>query len=349
MLKNIATLVAFFIFFVLQACCVFAYSIDGEEEALRGSGPIAVKNQMPLYLFYLQMSPDKASVVEKSKFVIDADYLISNVTVSAFTPATSLYQVDIDLEVSRITLDLRYGLCNNLEVGLEIPYISLSSGYTDNFVEGIEDGIGARTPRSRERQGSYEFDYTLIYNNKKLIEKKHSTDGIGDISLGAKYQILKEDKGFLPNLSLRSAVKFPTADEDEFLGSGKFDYGAGFLLDKGFFDRLYFYLGANIIFIDKPGFLSDLGIKKDYYSGMVAMEYFFTERFSVVAQVSGNSTPYPSTGTNVLENDAYEFGLGVNYTWKEKQEVSCYFAIIENINSASSPDVSFETGLNWNF
>ncbi|MBU1888007.1 MAG: DUF3187 family protein, partial [Candidatus Omnitrophica bacterium] len=285
----------------------------------------------------------------KDKLAVDADYLVSNITVSAFTPASSLYQVDIDLEVSRITIDLRYGLCENLEIGLEIPYISLSSGYLDETVEGFEDGIGARTPRSRERQGSYEFDYTLTYNNKKLIEKKHSTDGLGDVSLNAKYQFLKEGDRFLPNLSLRSAVKFPTADKDELLGSGEFDYGIGLLLDKGFFERLYFYLGANIIFIDKPGFLSDLGIKKEYYSGAAAIEYFFTGRLSIVTQVSGNSTPYPFSDTNPLDNDAYDFGLGVNYTWKERQEVSCYFAVIENIKAASSPDVSLETGLSWNF
>lgn len=347
--RKITTIAISLIFFILSAGFVYAYNIEKEEPALNGTGPISVRNQMPLYLFYLQMAPEKASVTQKSKLTMDADYLVSNVTASAFTPATSLYDVQIDCEVSRITLDFRYGIYDNLEIGLEVPYISLSSGYLDNFVEGIEDGIEARTPRSRERQGSYEFDYTLTYNSKKLIDMKHSTEGLGDIVLGAKYQILKEDGLFLPNLALRSAIKFPTADKDDLLGSGEFDYGLGFLLDKGIFDRFHMYMGANVIFIDKPSFLSELGIDKEYFSGMLAMEYFFTDRLSMVAQVSGNSTPYPYTGTNVLDNDAYELGLGVNYTWKEKENISCYFAIIENIVSASSPDVSFETGLNWGF
>ena len=349
MKRKTATIAIFCMFLISTPCFVHAYSIEKQDAETRGSGPISVRNQMPLYLIYLQMAPEKASVAQKSKLVISGDYLVSNITASAFTPATSLYDVQIDCEVSRIAIDLRYGLYENFEIGMEIPFIGLSSGYLDNFVEGIEDGIGATTPRSRERQGSYEFNYVLTYNNKKLIELKHSTEGLGDIVLGAKYQLLKDDGGFMPNLSLRSAVKFPTADKDDLLGSGEFDYGLGILLDKGFFDRLYLYMGANMIFIEKPGFLSEMDIDGEYFSGMLATEYFFTERFSAVAQISGNSTPYTYTGTNVMDNDAYELGLGVNYTWKEKENVSFYFAVVENLESGSSPDVSFETGLNWGF
>ena len=105
------------------------------------TGPIPIRNQMPLYLFYLQMEPDKANVTEQDKLDINADYTVSNVTVSCFTPATSLYNINIDAEVSRITLDLRYGLFEKLEAGLEVPYLSLSAGYLDGFVEEFEKTV----------------------------------------------------------------------------------------------------------------------------------------------------------------------------------------------------------------
>jgi len=326
----------------------FAASLS-EEEISERMGPIDIRNQMPLYLFYLQMVPDKAEPVERNKFIINADYTVSNITVSAFTPASSLYDVQIDLEVSRVTLDFRYGLYDNLEIGLEVPYISLSSGYLDNLIEGVEDGIGARTPRSRERQGSYEFDYTLRYNYNYLIEKKRSTHGLGDVVLNAKYHLLKEKGWFSPNISLRSAIKFPTAEKDDLLGSGKWDYGVGLLIDKGFFDRFFIYTGANVVMIEKPDFLSILGIKDYIYSGMLAMEFLFTKRFSFVLQASGNSTPYPYSNTNPLDNDAYELVVGFNYRWKEKTDAVWNFSIAENISAASSPDVSLHTGLNWKF
>jgi hypothetical protein len=303
-------------------------------------GPIAIRNQMPLYLFYLQMAPDKAEITEKDKLSINAAYTVSNITASAFTPGTSLYDIQIDAEVSRVTLDFRYGFGDKFEAGLEIPYISLSRGYLDNLIEGIEDGIGARTPRSREKQGSYNFNYSLRYNSRYLINETHSKEGLGDIVFNLKYQLL-EDENFLPNLSVRSAVKLPTAEE-ELLGSKKADYGIGLLIDKYFMDKLFIYAGFNAVFIEKPDLLDQLDLKKHILSGMMAAEYFLNPKFSLILQLSGNTSPYPTTGTNVLDNNAYELGMGFNYGM-------FHFAFIENIKSASSPDAGFHMGLKWEF
>lgn len=316
----------------------------------RGSGPVPIRNQMPLYLFYLQMEPDRASVTERGKLNIDAGYTVSNITVSSFTPATSLYNINIDAEVSRMTLDLRYGLSEQLEAGLEVPYLSLSRGYLDNFVESFEDGIGARTPRSRERQGSYNYNYSFIYNNQGLIDKKHSSEGMGDIVLKVKYQVLKENEySYMPDISLRSAVKFPTGRKKDLIGSGEFDYGLGITADKSFFNRIRVYSGLNVIFIQKPSFFDAIGLKKEMFSGMTGLEYFFTNRFSVITQVTGNSSPYPSSETNVLDNSGLEICFGANYRFKEKENMSWRFAFTENMLSASSPDVSFDTGFNAEF
>jgi hypothetical protein len=314
------------------------------SSALQG-GPIQIRNQMPLYLFYLQMEPDKASVTEQNKFIINADYTISNVTVSCFTPVSSLYIINIDAEVSRITLDFKYGLCENAEVGLEIPYLSLSRGYLDGFVEEFENSVGATTPRSRTRQGSYNYNYSFVYNNQNLIAKKHSSEGLGDVVLKAKYQVIEEDMhDFLPNVSFRAAVKLPTGEKKSLLGSGELDYGFGILLDKTFFEKITVYAGCNFVIIEKPSFFSVLNLKRNMVSGLLGAEYRLSQRFSMVAQATGNSTPYPSSGTNALDECGIDMGLGFNYTWKEKQNVSWHFAFTENLNSAASPDVSFNTG-----
>jgi len=309
------------------------------------TNPIPVRNNMPLYLFFLQMEPDSATVVEPNNLDIDAYYTVSNITVSGFTPATSLYDIQIDAEVSRFTLDMRYGISENLEAGLEIPYLSLSRGYLDSFVEEFEKDIGARTPRSRIRQGSNNFKYTFIYNNEYLIRRTNASDGLGDIVLKAKYQALREDGSmFLPNVSFRGAVKLPAGDKKDLLGSGETDYGLGLALDKTFFEKLKVFGGVNISFIKKPSFYSPINFKKEILSGFAGAEYLFTDRFSMVIQVSGNSTPYPATGTNAMDNAAYDIGIGMNYTWKEKSNVSWNFALVENLVSQSSPDVSFNAG-----
>ena len=314
-------------------------------DAFAKAGPIPIRNQMPLYLFFLQMEPDKADVVELRKLDINAYYTVSNITVSCFTPVSSLYNINIDAEVSRITLDLRYGICENAEVGIEVPYLSLSRGYMDQFVEDFEDTIGATTPRSRLRQGSNNFNYSFIYNNKNLIKRNNASDGLGDIVLKAKYQALEEDRyGLLPNVSFRAALKLPTGEKRSLLGSGEIDYGFGLLLDKAFSDKIIGYAGCNLAIIEKPDFFSELNLKRNIVSGILGVEYLLTQRFSLLAQVTGNTTPYPSSGTNALDESAIDAGLGISYIWKEKRNVSWNFAFTENFNSASSPDVTFNTG-----
>ena len=315
------------------------------NNAFAKTNPIPVRNQMPLYLFFLQMEPDRATVVEPNKLDIDAYYTVSNITVSGFTPQTSMYDIQIDAEVSRFTLDMRYGLSENIEAGLEVPYLSLSAGYLDSFVADFEDAIGARTPRSRIRQGSNNFKYTFIYNNQYLIQRTNASDGLGDIVLKAKYQVAEESESrFWPNISLRGAVKLPTGDKHDLLGSGEIDYGLGLALDKTFFEKLIIFTGANATFIKKPSFFSQLNFSKEIVSGVVGAECLLTDRFSMVLQVSGNSTPYPTTGTNAMDNAGYDIGIGMNYIWKEKRNVSWNFALVENLVSQSSPDVSFNTG-----
>ena len=184
-----------------------------------------------------------------------------------------------------------------------------------------------------------------MMDGQDLIKRTNASDGLGDVVLKAKYQILEEDNyGFLPNVSIRTAVKFPTGDKKSLLGSGELDYGFGLLLDKTFSEKITVYAGCNFIIIEKPDFFSVLNIKRNMVSGIIGVEYLLKQRLSLVAQLTGNSTPYPSSGTNALDESAFDVGLGLNYIWKEKQNVSWHFAFTENINSASSPDVSFNTG-----
>lgn len=331
-------------------CFLLFYATDtfaqtGAASQWHGAGPIPMRNQMPLYLFYLQMEPDKASVTEQGKLNINAGYAVSNITVSSFTPGTSLYNINIDTEVSRRTLDLKYGVYESTEVGLEVPYLSLSSGYLDEFIEGFEDTIGATTPHSRVSQGPYNFNYSFIYNNQDLIKRTNASDGLGDIVLKAKYQILEEDRhSFWPNMSFRAAGKLPTGEKRSLLGSGEFDYGFGILLDKTFSERIKVYTGCNFVVIEKPSFFSVLNLKKNIVSGIIGAECLLAQRFSLVAQATGSTIPYPSTGTDALDGYPIDVGLGLNYVWKEKPNVSWYFSFIENINSKASPDVSFITG-----
>lgn len=330
---------------ILLGCFFIAPSLGFSYDRVHPRGPMSIKNQMPMYLFWYAFPQEKARVADYRKFDIALDYTVSNVIVDKVTTPSEEYVVRMDMEVNRLNLNLKFGLLEKLEVACEIPYLITSKGYLDSFVEGFERAIGATAVGARKRAEDYKYDYYVSHNNNILIRRQEPASGLGDTAVSAKYMIVDEDVA-VPRISVRGAVKFPTASETEYLGSGKYDYGAGVLLDKSF-SRLFTYINLNTVIINKPNFLNELDMKNFIMSGMLALEYCFTNRFSAIAQGTWNSTPYPTTGTDPLDNQAGEVALGLNYQFTVNS--NWHLAVVENVFADSTPDVTFQLGGNIKF
>jgi hypothetical protein len=308
-----------------------------------------VKNQMPLYVFYLNMLPDTSHCIRQGKFSTDLHYQVSNTVLDKVTTGTDEYIIQIDNEVYRVSNWLKYGITDNLEASIEISYIGLSKGYLDGFIENCEETLGLTTPGARENSAHNSYKYEIRYKGEYLVRKNSPASGIGDTSIYLKYNFLQEEpaKWYLPGMSIRCALKFPTADKDDLLGSGEYDFGSGLLLDKHLTEKLALFGNTNIIFIKKPSFFKKWSMENYIFSWMAALEYRFTEKFSATVQHIGNTTPYPSSGTDPLDNLACDVGLGLNYRFNKKLTgtISCF----ENTNTDSSPDLSFQTGIKYDF
>jgi len=328
------------LFFLLFVYVIFVPSSAFAYERLNPAGPMPIKNQMPMYLFWYFFPQEKAGVTEQKKFAAVFDYTVSNIIVDKVTTPTEEFIVKMDMEVNRYNLNLKYGPLENLEFGLEIPYLVMSKGYLDGFIEGFEKSVGAKSVGARNNAEKRQFTYDIRHNDTRLIYLTSPASGLGDIAFTAKYMLL-DDMEYLPRASVRGGVKFPTASKNKYLGSGKFDAGVGILLDKSF-SRLFTYFNFNTVFINKPDFLDEL--KMDHYiiSGMLGLEYCFTEKFSSIIQGTFHSTPYPKTGTFPLDNTAGEAALGLNYQFTANS--NWHIAVVENIYADSTPDATFQLG-----
>lgn len=323
-------------------CFFIAPSLGFSYDRVHPRGPMPIRNQMPMYLFWYAFPQEKARVADYRKFDAVFDYTVSNVIVDKVTTPTEEYVIRMDMEVNRLNLNLKYGLFEKLEVAFELPYIITSKGYLDGFVEGFERSVGATAVGARKRTEDYKYDFYFSHNDNVMIRRTEPASGLGDTALSAKYMLMDENEG-LPRVSVRAAVKFPTASETKLLGSGKFDYGAGLLADKSF-GRLFAYANLSAVIINKPNFLDELNMKNFIASGMGALEYCFTERFSGVVQGTWHSTPYPTTGVDPLKNQAGEVAFGLNYQFTENS--SWHIAVVENLFADSTPDVTFQLGGN---
>ncbi len=96
-----------------------------------------------------------------------------------------------------------------------------------------KDKISSMKAQSRGNDGSAQGDKAGKRSKpkRKRYRRHGSAGGFGDMTLKASYYVLNETD-IIPLTALKAGVKFPTADEDDGLGTGEFDYLFGMDLSK---------------------------------------------------------------------------------------------------------------------
>lgn len=129
---------------------------------------------------------------------------------------------DLNINASITALFATYGLTEKLDIGLAVPLIDIRmSGVARAHVNSFtfpEDG----EPDHHFREGNQ-----IIFNATKEFER--SRQGIGDITVRVKYNIIKSDNFFVGVLL---DGRLPTGDRENFMGTGQFS-GRGSLIFSG--------------------------------------------------------------------------------------------------------------------
>jgi Protein of unknown function (DUF3187) len=123
--------------------------------------------------------------------------------------------------------------------------------------------------------------------------------------------LLREEGQWAPAIAGRFALKLPTGDEDRAIGSGEVDLGLGLALEKTLGPvRLYFNRGLTIP-TGNP--FAGTGIDSaPMLSTFLTGEYRLTERFSLLVQLNGVTSPVRNTGLDI-DNPTFEILAGFNW------------------------------------
>ncbi|MCI1277955.1 MAG: DUF3187 family protein [Nitrospira sp.] len=323
-------------FFVVMSLCGLPFSAGAE-----GFGPFPVRNFQALDQLVLAMPGERAAVLKKGDF--DVRLEVAN-TASIARDQEEQADVSMKFETVRTGLFLRYGLTDRLEIGAEIPVYHRYGGFMEGPIVGVERGTtGVSPPRKALQDVGYAFN--LANGGRTLFRGTEGATGLGDISFYGKYQILKETS-IAPALSVRVGGKAPTGDTDQVFGSGHPDVGIGLALDKKFAERWILYANLNGVF--PMGRIAGLGLQP-VMSGLVAVEYLWTEKFSITAQFDYYSPPFHGTGTRVLDKGVTESVLGVSYRVLPGLLWQLYG--VENLDfiTGSAADFTLSTVLTYRF
>ena len=322
--------------FILVILCDSPHVLQAE-----GFGPFPVRNFQALDQLVLGMPGERAAVLRQGDF--DVRLEVAN---TATISRDSVEQADVTMkfETVRTGLFLRYGLTDRFEIGAEIPALHRYDGFMDGAIKGVESLTTGVSPPRKVLEGT-NYAFNISHGGRTLFRGSDGATGLGDVSFYGKYQVLQETAS-LPALSIRVAVKAPTGDTGQVFGSGHPDAGIGLALDKKFAENWILYANLNGVF--PTGRIAGLGLQP-VVSGLVAVEYLWTENFSITAQFDYYSPPFHGTGTRVLDKGVTESVLGVSYRVLPGLLWQLYG--VENLDfiTGSAADFTLSTVLTYRF
>ncbi len=129
--------------------------------------------------------------------------------------------------------------------------------------------------------------------------------GIGDLEVGAKWQFL-EACPLGARHAIALAVKFPTADDDKGLGSGKTDYDATWIASRSIGEKAGIHLNLGYSWIGGPD--------NDIFHYGLALEYQITSSLQWVGEVFAEQETSSASDTLAQYNTGFRWNPIENLT-----------------------------------
>lgn len=193
-------------------------------------------------------------------------------------------------------------------------------GVTYGVTPGLEAGIGF----------GGQFEERAETGNDDI-----HADGLGDLTVAAKWNPAQETE-LLPALALAPLVKFPTAEEDDELGSGEIDYDLMAIATKSFGNSAALHANAGYSWIGDP---DDENLDDMLYYG-VALEVQVHPKAQWVGEVFAQDELTSGADTVVQYNTGFRVDAVENAT----VDIAGGSGI-----SGDAPDFTATLGLTWVF
>ncbi|MGA1870371.1 MAG: DUF3187 family protein [bacterium] len=311
---------------------VFFYCISPSLASLE-KGPLHARNHFPPHLMFLKPMPDSPlpAPPHHLKMTLDIDYS------SVFLDEHSAeWDVLIDLEMTVVTISLEYGLTEWSSMSLEMPFVSMSDGFLDSFLETYHTTF--QFPNyGREKRPKNDFAYSIKKNGQEWF-----TPEVGDYHSADSILAFKVHG---PSTSFSYRLKIPTGDEKRGVGSGHSDHGF-FLSTKFSLPPLSIYVNPSLILLSDPKTLGpDISVK-NIFGLFGGAEYIFNKSWSALSQLNYYTSPFENTHINQLDTDSLEITFGLIYS--AGSDMNLEFGFSEDLFKAA-PDFTLHCELNYRF
>lgn len=301
------------------------------------SEPLYVKNLSPVAGLLGLPSQREANTTAQGEWAVALHGSLASHYVNESNTTEFL---NFDGETGRVALELRYGLAENWDLQLEVPWLDQSGGDLDGLIDnwhdfwGMSDGGRSQVPRD-----ILDYRYSSAQGGFLLQD---DTSGIGDISLAVNYAFYREQNA---TVSAALGYKIGTGDDDDFLGSGADDaYIALRFSGEQLSDLPLSWHGqVGYLRAGDSNVLDGLQEKNLWFAGL-AMDWRFAQHWSLIAQLDSHAAPLDSNITGVGDN-AVMATLGTR--WYFAPQWSVDISVVEDIRVETAPDVTFQASVRY--
>lgn len=328
-------------YWVVLAGLSIASALSATPALAEGFGPFPVRNFQPLQQLVLSMPGDRAAVLKQG--TLDVRLELAE-TASIYREVSDQANATMKFETLRSGFFLRYGATERLELVIEVPALYRYHGFMEGAITATERATTGLAP-ARNALGKTGYLFNLSRGGQTVISGRQGDVGLGDSSLMGKYQLLMESST-TPALSIRAALKLPTGDEGQVFGSGSPDFGFGLAAEKTLGGRWIVY--GNLNGVVPTGRISGMPLQPTI-SGLVAVEYLWSENLSFTGQFDYYSTPFHGVGLRVVDKGVTESVVGFSYRLTQSLLWQVYG--VENLDfiTGSAADFTLSTVFTYRF
>jgi hypothetical protein len=246
----------------------------------------------------------------------------------------------LDGETVRTTFAFTHGFASGWSLGVELPYYKVSGGVLDDAIDGWHSAFGmpdgGRNARP-EGQLLYAFDEP---QSPAFVLTEPQT-GIGDTQLKFA-RLIGRDQGFV----VQATLKLPTGDEEMLAGSGSGDWSVTLLRTRPLLARKrpagYFW-GVGILRAGDPE-LVHFDAETWVPTGILGGSWQILPEFGLKAQLDVHDAFYDSQLEEIGET-AVQATLSA---WRRMgRNGQIEFAVVEDLNVSTAPDVVLQAAFSW--
>ncbi len=294
-------------------------------------------NQLPFKQIFGLPSLDNSPLTEAGKWRLN---IITNISNTYDVSTGPNEQAVTDVETYRTTLVASYGLLQNWQVSLEVPYVSHDGGFLDNFIYDWHDFFGFQQ-NNRTKDNSDQLHISYLNGSGASFEMNDSGSGIGDIRINAAFTRPWQNRALI----FSTELKLPTGDFDRLTGSGGYDFSVGITLNDPESLKTYrigMYGGLAAVFLgDIDGELS--AVQKNFVlAGRAGIGWQATKLIQLKLQLDAQTALYDSDLKEMGE-PALQLVMGGSLTFSEN--VYLDISVAEDIYTTTAPDVAFQLAL----